>query len=353
MASRYCRPTDIITGDATITVPIGTVDPYYPVGNLHDRDPSVPMKVNTMGGVRIVFDFGVPRHVDAIAIPNHNFTPGLSVLVQANTSNVWTDPYINTSFTVGATETDGHCKRPWIDLAAFWAEVLSLSMSASLSPSASRSPSASASLSLSPSPSVSPSASASPSASPSPSDSASPSRSPSGSISPSQSLSRSASISPSPSPGPSPNYRYWSIYVPAGNASPVQFGEILLIETLRTFVRPLTFGVSRTVARGYIPSLVTEYGVKSFYDQNVKQWRFESVIYGTTADLQSMHDLLNTCRGPVYPFLFILDDTIQTDGGYYVRCTPEMAQAWTHRKVGGGTYEMPLTFEEVSRGLPL
>lgn len=68
-----------------------------------------------------------------------------------------------------------------------------------------------------------------------------------------------------------------------------------------------------------------------------------------------MLDLLDDCRGPVYPFIFVFDDGIQydADGGYFVRCSEGMVQAWSHKKVGGGTFEMPLEFQELSRGLPL
>jgi hypothetical protein len=271
MASRYCRPSDIVTSSATVTVAEGTesTDAHYQRASLYDRDPAVPMKFTTADAARLVFDFGSAQQIQAAFIPQHNFEAGLAVRLQGNTAASWGSPAFDAVFTISAKDRDGHVKRPWLNLSVL-----------------------------------------------------------------------------------SPSYRYWSLLVPSGSVAP-QIGEAILVETLRQFVRPLTFGVSRVVARGYIASLETEYGVKSFYDQNVKQWKYVSAIYGTTADLQSMHDLMDDCHGPVYPFAFVLDDSVESDGGCYVRCSEAMCQAWEHKKVGGGTYEMPLEFEELSRGLPL
>lgn len=147
-------------------------------------------------------------------------------------------------------------------------------------------------------------------------------------------------------------FQYWSIYIPLNSVSP-WLGEVLLVSFLRAFVRPMEFGVERTVSRGYIPALETEYGVKTYYDMNVKNWRFSGKINGNEADRNAMLELLDSCHGPVYPFLFILDDRDQTDGGYYVRFTEDTVKAWTHKRIGAGTYDMPFTVEEISRGLPM
>jgi len=313
MASRYCRPTDIVTSEASIQILEGTEssDPNYQRASLYDRDPAVPMKFTTTGACRLLFEFGSPQSLDAVFIPQHNLDSGLNVRVQANSIDDWGSPALNVGLTITSKDGDGHVKRPWVNLESVVTGVSSASPSASRSPSASVSPSTPGGSSQSP----------------------------------------SASASPSISPGGT--YRYWSLYIPAGNSVAPQIGEVILVETLREFVRPLTFGVTRTVVRGYIPALETEYGVKTYYDQNVKQWKYGAMILGTTADLQSMLDLIDACHGPVYPFVFVLDDSIESDGGCFVRCSQDMVTAWTHTKVGGGTYEMPLEFEELSRGLPL
>jgi len=312
MASRYCRPTDIVTSSATVTVETGTesTDAHYQRPSLYDLDPSVPMKFTTTGPCRLVFAFGSPQHLDAVFLPNHNLDPGLNVRVQGNSSNSWSTPALDVPLLIRDRELDGHCLRPWVNLARF--EPYEGSPSSSRSPSGSQSPSSSLSVSMS----------------------------------------QSYSVSPSPSPAADPSYQYWSIYLPTNSTAP-QLGEVILVSYLRQFIRPLTFGVARTVSRGYIPALETEYGVKLYYDQNVKTWLFGATIKGTTSDLQSMHDLLDACRGPVYPFVFVLDDSVEWDGGYFVRCTEKMAKSWVHKKIGGGTFELPLEFEELSRGLPL
>jgi hypothetical protein len=271
--SLYCLPLDIITDQATISVPLGTEssDPNYKTASLYNRDPSRPMKFVTNGPNRLVFNLKWARSLDAVAIPQHNFADGLDVRIQANDTDAWTSPALDVPMVISAKDSDGHVKHPFVDL--------------------------------------------------------------------------------TDQTDPLPNFQYWSIYIPI-NTAPPELGEVLLMSDLRQFVRPLSFGVQRVTQRAHILSVETEYGVKAFYNQNVKQLKFTSSVLGSEADRVAMATLLDACYGPIYPFFFALDGD-DYDGGYYVRCTEEMSRMWSFRKIGGGTYELPLEFEELSRGLPL
>lgn len=120
MRYRYCFPSDLVTGDATITAPLGTVsiDPNYGLASLHDGNPAKPCKFTDSPAVdvAILFDFGVAQRLDGIAIPVHNLDAGVAARFQGNAANAWGAPTLNAAITIVADDADGHSSRPWRDL---------------------------------------------------------------------------------------------------------------------------------------------------------------------------------------------------------------------------------------------
>lgn len=120
MGSRYCLPSDIVTGAATITAVAGTVDTdaHYGLAALHDENPACPCKFtdSPVVAVRLVYDFGSPQHLDGFLLPSHNLDSSLAVRFQGNTTSSWGAPPLDRAVTIVAKDRDGHSKRPWVDL---------------------------------------------------------------------------------------------------------------------------------------------------------------------------------------------------------------------------------------------
>lgn len=116
---RYCLPSDIITPAAVITAS-GTVssDPNYGLAALYDRLPNKPLKFTTVGPIRLVYDFGFQRRVDAFSMPNHNLGAGTACVVALNNSNSWGAPTCSQIMTTGADHLDGHRASPWCEFTA-------------------------------------------------------------------------------------------------------------------------------------------------------------------------------------------------------------------------------------------
>ena len=114
---RYARPSDIVTSAASITAS-GTVssDPNYGLSALYDNDPAKPLKFETVGPIRLVYDFGSARRVDAFSLPNHNLAATTACIVALNATNSWASPTVQKTLTVGADHLDGHKASPWCDL---------------------------------------------------------------------------------------------------------------------------------------------------------------------------------------------------------------------------------------------
>ena len=114
--TKYCRPSDIVTSLATITAS-GTVssDPDYGLTALYDRNPAKPTHFDTVGPIRLVYDFGSARRIDAFALPNHNLDNGLDCIVALNATNSWASPTVSVGMEVGNAMPDGHRSSPWAD----------------------------------------------------------------------------------------------------------------------------------------------------------------------------------------------------------------------------------------------
>ena len=114
---RYARPSDLVTSAASITAS-GAVssDANYGLAALYDNDPAKPLKFETVGPVRLVYDFGAARRVDAFSLPNSNLAAGTVCIVALNNTNSWASPTVQADLIMGAQHMDGHRASPWCDL---------------------------------------------------------------------------------------------------------------------------------------------------------------------------------------------------------------------------------------------
>lgn len=101
----YCRPSDILTPSATITVTSGTEDSNYPRTNLNDRKAYTVAK-GTGTGITFKAAFGASKTLQAIACVNTNAT----AITLTNAAG------LSQSISIPTTPEDGHPLDPWIDL---------------------------------------------------------------------------------------------------------------------------------------------------------------------------------------------------------------------------------------------
>lgn len=113
---RYCLPSDIVTSLAVVTAS-GSIsaDPQYGFPALYDTQPAKPLKFETTGPIRLVFDFGEAQRVDAFAMPNHNLDALSACVVALNNTDSWGSPTCIAAMVTGADHLDGHVASPWAD----------------------------------------------------------------------------------------------------------------------------------------------------------------------------------------------------------------------------------------------
>jgi hypothetical protein len=113
---RYARPSDIITSLAVITAS-GTVnsDPDYGLPALYDLNPAKPLMFDTVGPIRLVYDMGSTRRMDAFSLPNSNLAAATNCVVALNATNSWGSPTVQTPLVTGADHLDGHRASAWAD----------------------------------------------------------------------------------------------------------------------------------------------------------------------------------------------------------------------------------------------
>lgn len=99
----YCRPTDIVTADFTITA--SAPDPGYPPTLLGNKNPAYPAKLTTTTGW-FLLTASAPVSIDLVTLVQHNLDAGLAVYVQGNATDVWTSPTLNVAFTIPANRAD-------------------------------------------------------------------------------------------------------------------------------------------------------------------------------------------------------------------------------------------------------
>lgn len=104
----YCRPSDIPTSTATITLTAGAANAAYPLVNAYDKNPAKPFKA-TGTGCTIRFVWSVAQTLEAFAIITHNLV-GASVTLTNNAG-------LSQSFgTIPSDAEDGLSVDPWLDL---------------------------------------------------------------------------------------------------------------------------------------------------------------------------------------------------------------------------------------------
>lgn len=103
----YCRPSDIVTAGATVSVIAGAAAAAYPVGNLTDRRAhTVARSTGTTISYRAVF--GAAKTIQAVALINTNATAA----TLTNTAG------LSQAITIPTTPPDGLPLDPWKDLRA-------------------------------------------------------------------------------------------------------------------------------------------------------------------------------------------------------------------------------------------
>lgn len=133
----YGRPSDDVAANASVTVETGTEDTDYPVSNLTTTNPAKPGKLTTSSG-RIVFDFGSAQTIQLVALIHTNLDAGLTVKIQANATNSWATPSLDTAITIPTVPQDSYPLNPWLDLSGsvqsyrYWAVYVSGTNSAAV-----------------------------------------------------------------------------------------------------------------------------------------------------------------------------------------------------------------------------
>lgn len=111
----YQLPADQVADSATITLDVGTDDTTYTKANLVDGNIAKPAKVAETSATW-KFDFGAAQRVDVCVLGPHNFDAGLTVKLQANATDSWGTPTIDTALTIPADDADGRAVCAWKDV---------------------------------------------------------------------------------------------------------------------------------------------------------------------------------------------------------------------------------------------
>lgn len=106
MSVLYCRPSDVITSSATLSLTDGAANASFPLTNLQDGKAHTVFK-STGTGATIRSTFGSPVTIEGLVLVYHKLA-GATVTVTnaAGFSN---------GLTIPANSEDGHCIDPWED----------------------------------------------------------------------------------------------------------------------------------------------------------------------------------------------------------------------------------------------
>lgn len=123
MIHRYAAPIDDLCQTDALTVVGSAEDAAYPAENLTDENPAKPAKLTTTSG-NFVIDFAGTVTAKGAALLYHNIDAGVTVTLQANSSDSWGSPPFSETFTIPALLEDGWTVSPWIEFDAvtyrFW-----------------------------------------------------------------------------------------------------------------------------------------------------------------------------------------------------------------------------------------
>lgn len=144
------------------------------------------------------------------------------------------------------------------------------------------------------------------------------------------------------------SYRYWSIVVVTAQTNPVAIGEIVLATSARTFTKNLAPGLSDDEDHPIVEHR-TDHGVSTVYDLGTtwRSWSGEMPVV-SDAGVNAVRALARDARGRARPFVFIPDPAV--NDAWYVRLGVS-AQSVTRYLMN--VSQVPIAFQEVSRGLPL
>ena len=106
----FCRPADILTAAATLSLTAGAADAAFPLTNLQDGRAHTVFK-STGNAATIRSTFGSPVTLEAVAVHFHKLAGA--------TVDVTNGAGLDESLVIPANTPDGHCLDPWLDLRGF------------------------------------------------------------------------------------------------------------------------------------------------------------------------------------------------------------------------------------------
>lgn len=141
-------------------------------------------------------------------------------------------------------------------------------------------------------------------------------------------------------------FLFWRFVVVGVNTNPVKVGELLLISQKRTLNPNISWGVKKPEQR-LIYDNRTAFGHANKYDLGVTPRQLQGDLDTTDAGLAAVAAWWQSCRGTARPFAIVLDEDVN--------------EAWVAEFTGShdptltinDRNAIPITFEEVSRGLVL
>jgi hypothetical protein len=141
-------------------------------------------------------------------------------------------------------------------------------------------------------------------------------------------------------------YRYLRFAVIGTNAAAVKVGELLIQSNKRTLNPNISWGAQVPEQRLFQTNQ-TDAGVKIMYDLGTTLRTYRGELDTTDAGLAAVRAWWRNCRGPVFPFGFVLDEDVND---------ASMAR-WSGGQDPTLTIndrnQIPIAIEELSRGLVL
>jgi hypothetical protein len=102
----YCRPSDILSTQATLSLPLGSEQAAFPLTNSQDRLAHTVFKAVATTALTIRLTFSTPKTAQALALIHHNLSGASSVTV-TNAAG------FNNALAIASNSEDGHCIDPW------------------------------------------------------------------------------------------------------------------------------------------------------------------------------------------------------------------------------------------------
>jgi hypothetical protein len=111
----YALISDVLTPTWTLASPGTELGPQYAVTQLGTIYPHDVFSANETS-VRPIADLGAKTEVQGVAIFNTNLTPGLTLKLQANDTNVWPGSSFEQTLVVPAAHKEGFSAGIWFDV---------------------------------------------------------------------------------------------------------------------------------------------------------------------------------------------------------------------------------------------